>query len=108
MNSQRTGAKRRSRLLPFALCLLPLMASCRQDMHDAPRYDPLEESAIWRNHQSALPIVQGTVARGHLNDDTVLYEGKQDGQPATAFPFAITCLLLSGSMARTPMRLLQP
>ena len=36
--------------LPFALCLLPLLAAgCRQDMHDAPRYDPLEESAIWRN-----------------------------------------------------------
>lgn len=93
MSNQLSGAKRRSRLLPFAFCLLTsaaLAAGCRQDMHDAPRYDPLEESAIWRNHQSALPIVQGTVARGHLNDDTVLYEGKQDGQPATAFPFAIT------------------
>ena len=75
----------------FALCLLPLLAAgCRQDMHDAPRYDPLEESAIWRNGMSAQPIVQGTVARGHLNDDTHLYEGKIDGQPATTFPFAIT------------------
>jgi mono/diheme cytochrome c family protein len=84
------GAKGRSRLLPFALCLLPFLASCRQDMHDAPRYDPLEESAIWRNGMSAQPIVQGTVARGHLNDDTALYEGKLNGQPATTFPFAIT------------------
>ncbi len=73
----------------LALCLLPLLASCRQDMHDAPRYDPLEESAIWRNGQSALPLVQGTVARGHLDDDTQLYTGKVDGQPATTFPFAI-------------------
>ena len=74
----------------LAFCLLPLLAAgCRQDMHDAPRYDPLEESAIWRNGMSALPIVQGTVARGHLNDDTALYEGKVDGQPATTFPFAI-------------------
>jgi len=91
MSSQLTGAKRRSRLLPFALCLLPLLAAgCRQDMHDAPRYDPLEESAIWRNGMSALPIVQGTVARGHLNDDTQMFEGKVGGQPATTFPFAIT------------------
>ena len=84
------GAKRRSRLLPFALCLLPLVASCRQDMHDAPRYDPLEESVIWRNGMSALPLVQGTVARGHLNDDSARDEGKVDGKPVTTFPFPIT------------------
>jgi len=75
----------------FALCILPLLLTgCRQDMHDAPRYQPLAESAIWRNGMAALPIVQGTVARGHLNDDTQLFEGKVDGQPATTFPFPIT------------------
>lgn len=77
------------KLLAFCLPLL-LAAGCRQDMHDAPRYDPLEESAIWRNGMSAQPIVQGTVARGHLNDDTVMFEGKDGGQPAANFPFAIT------------------
>ena len=33
----------------IALCLLTsaaLSSGCRQDMHDAPRYDPLEESAF--------------------------------------------------------------
>ena len=88
-----TGAPRRARLLPFAVCLVlsaAAAAGCRQDMHDAPRYDPLEESAIWRNNQSALPLVQGTVARGHLNEDPALYEGKDNGQPTTTFPFAIT------------------
>jgi mono/diheme cytochrome c family protein len=93
MRNQSSGATRRSRLLPFALCLLTsaaLSAGCRQDMHDAPRYDPLEESAIWQKGMSALPIVQGTVARGHLNEDTLLFEGKVDGQPATVYPFDIT------------------
>ena len=88
-----TGATRRSRLKPLALSLLlsaAAAAGCRQDMHDAPRYDPLEESAVWRNGMASLPLVQGTVARGHLNEDTTMFEGKDNGQPAEAFPFAIT------------------
>jgi mono/diheme cytochrome c family protein len=83
------GAKRRSRLLPVALCLLPFAAACRQDMHDAPRYDPLEASAVFQKGISAQPLVAGTVARGQLHDNVVMYEGKVDGQPSTAFPFKI-------------------
>ncbi len=93
MNNQ-TGAKRRSRLLPFALCLLPLAAACRQDMHDAPRYDPLEASAVWQKGISAQPLVPGTVARGQFHDDPLMYEGKVDGQPAPMFPFKIDAAAL--------------
>lgn len=66
-------------------------AACRQDMHDAPRYDPLEVSEIFANGSSARPIVAGTVPRGQLNDDAFLHTGKgADGLPVNAFPFAIT------------------
>jgi len=59
-------------------------------MHDAPRYDPLEASAIFPNGASAQPLVDGTVARGQLNEDELLASGKVNGQPANEFPFAIT------------------
>ena len=65
-------------------------AGCRQDMHDAPRYDPLEASAVFPKGSSAQPLVVGTVARGQLNDDEHLYTGKVGGAPVTTFPFAIT------------------
>jgi mono/diheme cytochrome c family protein len=78
----------KTRALTLVICLFSL-ASCRQDMHDAPRYDPLEKSAVWLKNTSAQPILAGTVARGQLNEDTHLYEGKVDGQPATTFPFQI-------------------
>jgi mono/diheme cytochrome c family protein len=94
MSNQQTGAKRRARLLPFALCLLPLAAGCRQDMHDAPRYDPLESSAVFQKGISAQPLVQGTVARGQFNDNAAMYEGKVDGQAATTFPFKIDAAAL--------------
>ena len=59
-------------------------------MHDAPRYDPLEASAIFRNGASAQPLVEGTVPRGQLNQDELLATGKVDGQVVNEFPFAIT------------------
>jgi len=64
-------------------------------MHDAPRYDPYESSAIFRNESSAQPLVPGTeprtdVAGSVLDEDELLNTGKQAGQLANVFPFAIT------------------
>jgi len=76
----------------LALAVASLSAAgCRQDMHDAPRYDPLESSDLFLNGSSARPLVDGTVARSELRTDTVLYTGKgPDGQPVAVFPFPIT------------------
>ena len=82
---------RRAFALRVSVVAFPLLlAGCRQDMHDAPRYDPLEASATNPNASSAQPLVAGTVPRGFLNEDEHLYTGRIGGQPADAFPFAIT------------------
>ena len=101
ISSTKTGVKRRSRLLPFALCLLSFVSGCRQDMHDAPRYDPYEKSAIFPKASSAQPLVEGTVPRAtvanrsegiasRLTEDELLATGKTNGELSTEFPFAIT------------------
>ena len=77
-----------NRKLLAAAVALVASAACRQDMHDAPRYDPLESSAVFQKGISAQPLVQGTVARGQFNDNPAMYEGKVYGQAATTFPFA--------------------
>ena len=59
-------------------------------MHDQPKYEPLEESPFFGDARSARPIVPGTVARGRLHDDTLLYTGKVGGADADVFPFPIT------------------
>jgi mono/diheme cytochrome c family protein len=64
-------------------------AGCRRDMHDQPKYIPLRESTFFSDDRSARPIVAGTVARGLLHDDPLLYTGKEDGADATVFPFRI-------------------
>ena len=96
---RKTGAKRRTTLLTFNFLLLTFLATvlsgCRQDMHDAPRYDPYEKSAIFPNGSSAQPLVTGTVSRASaagvpLDEDELLHTGKMNGEMANVFPFAIT------------------
>jgi len=66
------------------------VAGCRQDMHDAPRYDPLEASTVFADGASARQLVDGTVARGLLNDDELLMTGRVSGEVVDLFPFEIT------------------
>jgi mono/diheme cytochrome c family protein len=68
---------------------LLVSSACRQDMHDQPKYIPLRESTFFADGRSARAPVAGTVARGQLREDTLLYTGKVDGAPATVFPFAV-------------------
>ena len=63
---------------------------CRLDMHITPRYDPLSPSTFFPDGRSERPMVPGTVARGQLRTDELLYTGRINGQPANVFPFPIT------------------
>jgi mono/diheme cytochrome c family protein len=64
-------------------------SGCRQDMHDQPKYTPLRESAFFSDARSARTPVEGTVARGLLRDDELLYGGKLNGEDAAVFPFRV-------------------
>jgi hypothetical protein len=76
------------------MTMLPTSA-CRQDMHDQPKYIPLRPSELFADGRSARPIPPGTVARGHLDDDTAFYAGKKpDGTFIEAFPLPVTKRLL--------------
>lgn len=69
--------------------LLLVLAGCRDDMHNQPRYKPLAYSEFFPDHRSARPAVDGTVARGHLRIDSARYTGKIDGQDIEDFPIPI-------------------
>jgi mono/diheme cytochrome c family protein len=73
----------------LALCLAAL-AGCRQDMHVQPKILPLAPSQFFDDGRSARPVVPGTIARGQLHTDELLYTGKRNGALADAFPFRIT------------------
>ena len=65
-------------------------AGCRQDMHDQPKLQPLERSSFFSDQRASRPPVDGTVARGELHEDALLYTGFENGELATEFPFPVT------------------
>ena len=75
--------------LLIALAALSL-AACREDMHDQPRFEPLEGTAFFEDGRASRPLVEGTVARGRLQEDALFYAGTENGRPARRFPFPIT------------------
>jgi hypothetical protein len=82
------------------LILLILLSSCRQDMHDQPRFRPLRASQFFEDGRSARPLVSGTVARGRLQEDEHFSTGKVAGQPVDRFPFPATRQVLDRGRER--------
>ena len=80
------------RVLVFLVLLLAVStAACRQDMHDQPKYIPLRPTDFFADGRSARPLIEGTVARGHLDDDAAYYTAKgPDGKFIAEFPFPVT------------------
>jgi len=84
-------------LSPLGLIGVLLLAGCRQDMHDQPRFKPLAKSDFYADWRSARPPVEGTVARGQLHEDSYLYTGKIGNNPGDYMPFPVTeAVLLRG------------
>lgn len=78
----------RARMFLAALTLL--VAGCRQDMHNQPKYKPMRESKFFGDGRTQRPLVADTVARGELKDDTLLYTGKLNGSFSEQFPYPVT------------------
>lgn len=74
----------------LAIVAALVVAGCRQDMHDAPRYEAFEASDSFADNRASRTPPAGTVARGWLREDEALYTGKVNGQTVDTFPFAIT------------------
>jgi len=77
-------------LLVVALVLV----GCNQKMGQQPEYRAYQPG-------DAMPIPADTVARGHLQDDALLFTGKDaNGQDSTEFPFPITRAVLERGRER--------
>ena len=77
-----------------------MFSACRQDMHDQPKYTPLRGSTFFADARSARSPVEGTVARGLLRDDELLYSGKVNGVDAAVFPFRVDAQVMARGQER--------
>ena len=76
------------------------LVACRQDMHDTPRYEPLEASTFFTDGRGSRTLVANTVARGMLREDEHLYQGKIDGQLTDIFPMPVTAEVMARGRER--------
>jgi cytochrome c553 len=67
-----------------------LLFGCRLDMHVQPKYLPYEPTDFFGDGRSERQPVPGTVARGHLRLDELMFTGRENGVVVDKFPFPIT------------------
>jgi len=75
-------------LLVLVLGLLAITGCRKEDMADQPRQDTFDESRFFPDGQSARPLVEGTVPRGHrpIHDLLTAVSSGNNEPEATAFP----------------------
>ncbi len=92
---------RTSTPLAVAALSLALLAGCRQDMHDQAKYEAYEESDFFADGEASRSLVSGTVPRGWLREDALLYRGVgADGGFATTLPMELSRDLLERGRER--------
>jgi mono/diheme cytochrome c family protein len=86
----------------FALGLLASVsgAACRQDMHDQPKVKAYREADFFADRRGTRPLPEGTVPRGFLQDDDLMFTGKVNGQFVNEFPFQVTKAVLERGQQR--------
>jgi len=71
------------------------MAGCRQDMADQPKKTPLSPSSFFGDGRSERPLIDNTVPRGSLEDDSLFIP-----KDSNAFPLPLTKELLDRGQDR--------
>jgi hypothetical protein len=83
-------ARRIARAAAITLVAASMLSGCRLDMHLQPKYLPYAPTQFFHDGRSERQPVEGTVARGRLRVDELLYTGKENGVESNRFPFPIT------------------
>ena len=88
------------RVLALSAMVAASTAACRQDMHDAPKYEPLEASPFFEDGRASRPQIAGTMPRGGLKEDKLLFTGRDGDALSETFPFPVTAGVLARGRER--------
>jgi mono/diheme cytochrome c family protein len=77
-----------ARLIGFAV--LFFAAGCRLEMHDQPKRAPYQSSRFFPDHAASRPLVAGTVPRGALRTNDLLYAGLRGTNLVEEIPLKVT------------------
>jgi hypothetical protein len=82
------------------LVCVAMLAGCRQDMHDQPKFVPQRGTDFYADGRSARPQVDNTVARNQLHEDAYFYTGRVNGKEGDGMPFPVTLEVLQRGQER--------
>ena len=100
---QETGSRVQKLKYVGALCAVAgasLLAGCRQDMHDQPKFFPQRGTSFYADGRSVRPQVENTIARGQMREDAYFYTGMTAGKEGDGLPFAATREVLERGQER--------
>lgn len=84
----------------LAASLLTFLVGCRRDMQDQPKFKPYRGTSFFGDERSARPLVAGTVARGQLQEESLLAAAKTGAAFADALPMPVDEALLRRGQQR--------
>jgi mono/diheme cytochrome c family protein len=74
-----------------AMAAILMLAGCRQDMQDQPKFVPQRGTTFpGMSGRSARPQVENTVGRDQLHEDAYFYTGIQGGKEGDGLPIPLT------------------
>ncbi|MBS1823138.1 MAG: cytochrome c [Acidobacteria bacterium] len=77
-----------------------VLAGCRQDMHDQPKFFPQRGTSFYADGRSVRPQVANTVARNQSHPDSYFATGLVDGKEGDGLPFPVTAQVLERGQER--------
>jgi mono/diheme cytochrome c family protein len=70
------------------------------DMDWQPKFQAMEESSFFGDDRAMRPLVEGTVAQGHLDEDDAIYRGKNGEAWVDRIPLTVDAKLLARGQDR--------
>lgn len=83
-----------------AMASVLMLAGCRQDMHNQPKFFPQRGTTFYVDGRSARPQVANTVAREQLHEDSYFYTGMVAGKEGDGLPMTLTPELMARGQER--------
>ncbi len=83
-----------------AMAATLVLAGCRQDMQDQPKFFPQRGTDFYADGRSVRPQVENTVARNQLHENAYFYTGLINGKEGDGMPFPATLEVLERGQER--------
>jgi mono/diheme cytochrome c family protein len=90
MRASRFEKAMRVVVLAAATASMLVLAGCRQDMQDEPKFFPQRGTTFYPDGRSVRPQVANTVARSQGSEDSYFYTGLVNGKEGDGLPIDLT------------------